>query len=389
MHSSRKKRVLLTAFLTLFVALFGFNSIAQATTYGMFADVASYQPDDVLFFKNLATNQVAGVVVKITEGSGSGAYVNPKAANQIASAQAAGLKVSLYHYARYNGASAAKAEADFFAGQAAKYGLGKDTVMVADVEDNSLSNPYGDTVTFQQELARLGYNNQVTYSMASWFWANKLPRNYPIWVANYGVDKPGVNNAAAWQYTSNYNGQSVDMSYDFSGIFTTGSNTGTTTPSTGDTATINYIPGYGIALWNGYGANRTYAGRTLLTGSKWKVLAQTYADGEYWYNLGGNQWIQGKYTYAPTGMDGVTTINSNGSSNSKAITIKYVPGYGIALWNGYGASRKFAGRTLANASSWAVYGEKYVDGEYWYNLGGDQWVEGQYTDSPNGLPAFQ
>ncbi len=88
-------------------------------------------------------------------------------------------------------------------------------------------------------------------------------------------------------------------------------------------------------------------------------------------------------------MDGVTTINSNGSSNSKAITIKYVPGYGIALWNGYGASRKYAGRTLANASSWAVYGEKYVDGEYWYNLGGDQWVEGQYTDSPNGLPAFQ
>lgn len=413
MSMKKSKRWTLAAFLALFIALFGFNSVAQATTYGIFADVSSHQPDDVVFFKNLATNQVAGVVVKLTEGNGG--YANDEAANQIASAQAAGLKVSVYHYAWYNGADEARGEADFFASQAAQLGLSKDTLMVDDVENSAMTNPYDDTVTFQKELASLGYSNQATYSMASWFWKNKLPRNYPIWVANYGVDQPGVDNAAAWQYTNNFNGQHVDMSYDFSGIFTTGStittppasnnsNDGSTTtsPANPDTpvnttppasmsgiATINYIPNYGIALWNGYGANRTYAGRTLLTGTKWKVLAQTYANGEYWYNLGGNQWIEGQYTNIDTGTVGVPAVNSNGASNSKIVTIKYVPNYGIALWNGYGASRQYAGRTLMNATSWAVFGEKYVDGGFWYNLGGNQWIEGQYTTSPNGLPAFE
>lgn len=119
------------------------------------------------------------------------------------------------------------------------------------------------------------------------------------------------------------------------------------------------------------------------------MLAQTYAAGEYWYNLGGNQWIEGQYTNIDTGTVGVPAVNSNGASNSKVVTIKYVPNYGIALWNGYGASRQYAGRTLMNATSWAVFGEKYVDGGFWYNLGGNQWIEGQYTTSPNGLPAFE
>lgn len=407
MRFSRKVRVLLASFLTLCIGLFCFNSVALATTYGLFADVASYQPSDVQFFKSLATNQVAGVVVKLTEGNNY--YVNDKAADQIAAAQATGLKVSAYHYAHYNGPDEAKAEADFFANQAAQFGLSKDTVMVADVEDSAMSNPYDDTITFQTELARLGYVNQVTYSMASWFWKNKLPRNYPVWVANYGVDKPGVDNAAAWQYTNNFNGQHVDMSYDFSGIFTTGSshitnptptipdnsnqsdtaaNVPAPTPMSG-VATINYVPRYGIALWNGYGAQRTYAGKTLLHGSKWKVLAQTYADGEYWYNLGGNQWIEGKYTNIDTGTVGVPAVNSNGASNSKIVTIKYVPNFSIAVWNGYDANRQYAGKKLPNASSWAVYAQKYINGAFWYNLGGNQWIEGQYTTTPNGLPAFQ
>lgn len=253
----------------------------------------------------------------MTEGSADGdAYVNPKAGAQIKAAQAAGLKVSLYHYARYSGAEDARNEADFFADTAAQFNLGTNTVVVADVEDSSLPDPYNDTVSFQNELAARGYNNQVTYSMASWFWNNKVPRNYPIWVANYGVDSPQVDNATAWQYTNNYNGQHVDMSYDFNGIFTgtgTATNNGTNTNNNTNSnmqnvpsnavARIKYVPGYGIALWNGYGASRSYAGRTLAHNSRWRVLKQTQVNGHYWYNLGGNQWIDSQYTDYPNGYN--------------------------------------------------------------------------------------
>lgn len=321
MHHSRKivQKLGIALLLGIGVGTATFVSNADAAIVGQFADVASYQPDDVVFFKSLSTNKIAGVVIKLTEGSADGAaYVNPKAGTQIKAAQAAGLKVSLYHYAQYSGAQDAKNEADFFADTAAKYNLGTDTVVVADVEDSSLPDPYNDTISFQSQLAARGFNNQVTYSMASWFWANKVPRNYPIWVANYGVNMPGVDNATAWQYTNNYNGQHVDMSYDFGGLFTgtSSSSTGGTNIDTGTPTTptvtqnavaqIKYVPGYGIALWNGYASSRSYAGRTLKHASRWKVLKQTQVDGHYWYNLGGNQWIEAQYTDHPNGFSSLS-----------------------------------------------------------------------------------
>ncbi|ERL65035.1 GH25 family lysozyme [Schleiferilactobacillus shenzhenensis] len=290
---------------------------AEAAAFAQFADVASYQPDDVVFFKSLATNEVAGVVVKLTEGSADGdAYVNPKAGAQIKAAQASGLKVSLYHYARYNSADEARDEADFFADTADQFGLGKNTVVVDDVEDSSLADPYNDTVAFQSELAARGFNNQVTYSMASWFWNNKVPRNYPIWVANYGVDSPQVDNAAAWQYTNNYQGKNVDMSYDFTGIFTnstnnssgssTNNNQPTPTVTKNAVAQIKYVPGYSVALWNGYGAARTFSGRKLPHNSRWKVVKQIQVNGHYWYNVGTNQWIDAQYTDHPNGFSNLS-----------------------------------------------------------------------------------
>jgi len=331
-----------------------------------FADVASYQPDDVVFFKSLATDQVAGVVVKLTQGSkSSDAYVNPKAGNQIAAAKTAGLKVSLYHYAKFNGAASARAEADFFAQAAQKNGLGKDTVMVADVEDPSIKSPYTDTVTFQSELARLGYNNQVTYSMASWFWAKKLPLNYPIWVANYGASMPQVDNATAWQYTSNYEGKSVDMSYDFFGIFTqkgtsANSSSPVTQAPTQKAVTIKYQPGYGIALWIDLGTARHASGRTLLTGTSWKTFGEAVINNEYWYNLGGNQWIQAAYTSQPNGQYGLTkpaTVTAKKSAQLVA-----------------GLSTQTPLRSLPAGSSWKVLGAAEWKNDVWYNLGGNQWV---------------
>ena len=60
--------------------------------------------------------------------------------------------------------------------------------------------------------------------------------------------------------------------------------------------TINYVPGYGIAVWSNYQGGHT-TGQYLKHGNSYKVIATaTDAQGNTWYDLGLNQWIMAKYT---------------------------------------------------------------------------------------------
>ena len=61
---------------------------------------------------------------------------------------------------------------------------------------------------------------------------------------------------------------------------------------------INYVPGYGIAVWNSFlGNKKAIAGKKLMNGTNWKVfkLAKD-SNGHEWLNVGGNQWIDSSYT---------------------------------------------------------------------------------------------
>lgn len=66
------------------------------------------------------------------------------------------------------------------------------------------------------------------------------------------------------------------------------------------TVKVNYVPGYGIAVWNNYQGGRV-TGKFLSHGTSWKVY-NTVKDsaGNTWYNLGGQQWIMAKYTVDPS-----------------------------------------------------------------------------------------
>lgn len=192
------------------------------------ADVASFQPEDLGFFKALASQGVKAVIVKLTEGSADGtAYINPKAQNQIINARKAGLLVNAYHFARYTSIQDAKNEADFFVTVAKRMGIGTDSVMAVDLEASEItSNLNAKTNAFLQYVKDCGYPNVDYYSMASWFWNGTLNPDVILaknkWVANYGVSQPGVNNVGTWQFSSSWtvNGSKVDMSYDFSGFYT-------------------------------------------------------------------------------------------------------------------------------------------------------------------------
>lgn len=192
------------------------------------ADISSYQPYDMGFFNALKAEGVKAVIVKLTEGSANGtAYINPRARYQLANAKAAGLLVHAYHFARFNGNQDARNEADFFVKTAHSMGLGPESVMALDIE--SQDNAYyatSDCNAFLQYVKDAGYPNVDTYTMASWIWAGRINTQQLIsknlWLANYGVSQPGVNNVGTWQYTSTYPvyGLKIDMSYDFSGFYT-------------------------------------------------------------------------------------------------------------------------------------------------------------------------
>lgn len=202
-----------------------------------FFDLSSYNPDTKEFFLAAKNQGALGVVVKLTEGSEDGsAYVNPKAATQIRNALAVGLRVSCYHFARYTSIADAQNEARFFVKIAKQFGMYDDTLMIDDAEVHSATDYQSVSLAFLQEVEALGYKNTGIYSMKSFFTGGILNShgfgNAKIWEAGYGITDLGIDNAAAWQWTDNGLGMSVDTSYDFDGAFTVGSSNSGTVPTT-------------------------------------------------------------------------------------------------------------------------------------------------------------
>ncbi|GEO48358.1 GH25 family lysozyme [Companilactobacillus kimchii] len=188
-----------------------------------FADVSSFQPDNLGFFQGLVNAGVSGILIKTTQGSHDGDnYINPKSTNQARNSLAAGMNVGFYHYFLATSVADAINEAKFFEQSVVNLGFGKDTPLCVDVEDSSLNTSavasYVDA--FINCLKTQSYTNVFQYSMASWFNEGILNANkHPTWVANYGSSDCGTRgNIIGWQYTSSWGGGSQDMSYDW-GIF--------------------------------------------------------------------------------------------------------------------------------------------------------------------------
>ena len=178
------------------------------------------------------------VIIKLTEGSESGsAYFNPKAPTQVANAFKVFPTVGAYHYFLGNsqkyGDNDPLNEAKWFYKKLLALGFDKTTVCAIDVEDPHALATHAthDVNIVLKYLYGKGYTNLVVYGSASWFKSGRINKdalfnNTPIWVASYGTSQPGVDGAAAWQYTDDGHGLHTDFSYDFSGILT-----GTTEPA--------------------------------------------------------------------------------------------------------------------------------------------------------------
>lgn len=188
-----------------------------------FADVSSFQPDNLGFFQGLVNAGVEGIMIKTTQGSQDGDnYTNPKALLQTRNALKAGMNVGFYHYFKASSITDSIDEAKFFEQSVVNLGFDKDTPVCVDVEDETLNtNSVASYVdTFISYLETQGYTNVIQYSISSWF-NNKILDAYKhkTWVAYPDSTNVGVyGNIVGWQYTWKWGGTDQDMSVDY-GLF--------------------------------------------------------------------------------------------------------------------------------------------------------------------------
>lgn len=207
-----------------------------------FCDVSSYNPASRSFFQAMVNNGVKAVVVKLTQGSKDGDnYTNPKAREQVNTARSVGLRTHFYHYFKGSGEADARNEARFFVDTAKSIGCDpKETVMVCDVEDNTLTRNKTALTSyvnaFFDEVKKNGFPHVDIYTGSSWARDHLnmnalIPKN--VWLASYGVNsyvKPDNYWATykAWQYAGDpqfygaqyYNGSVCDTNWDYSGFYT-------------------------------------------------------------------------------------------------------------------------------------------------------------------------
>lgn len=196
-----------------------------ARSYGV--DVSSYQSS------NIASTAQAGAqfaIVKVSEGT---SYRNPKAAQQIASANATNMMPMAYHFATFGANSAAAAnEGNYAVASAKALGLPAGSYIACDWETGQGNNVNGGKdasanaiVAFMDKVKAAGYqpllysgayllNNNVNTNIV----LNKYPN--ALWVANYAtmgrIDTadfnyfPSMNGVAIWQFTDNWRGLNVD-----------------------------------------------------------------------------------------------------------------------------------------------------------------------------------
>lgn len=57
---------------------------------------------------------------------------------------------------------------------------------------------------------------------------------------------------------------------------------------------INYIPGYGVNVYNSPASNNKFTGTRLADGTTWRVTSKQIVDGQTWYRVNAG-WVNGKY----------------------------------------------------------------------------------------------
>lgn len=128
----------------------------------------------------------------------------------------------------------------------------------------------------------------------------------PVLNANHTIK--AINTGSSWKVFAQLNlgdvtlydlggGQYVDAGYVNYTAPDDANNTASAIKMSG-TATISYVPGYGVQVWHANGSlimNANGTAKKLIHGSKWKIYNVLTINGHVYYGLGGDQWIDSSY----------------------------------------------------------------------------------------------
>ncbi len=166
-------------------------------------DVSGYQGN--INFREVKEAGIDIVYIKSSEGSN---YIDSHFERNYEQARANGLKIGFYHYVTARTEEQARRQAQFFVSVIS--GKVADCKLAMDFESfGSLSREEINRIglVFLQTVEQLSGKEVILYSNA--YTANNIWRgeltNYPLWVAQYGVNEPQNNGTwdswAGWQYT--------------------------------------------------------------------------------------------------------------------------------------------------------------------------------------------
>ncbi|MDA2431061.1 M15 family metallopeptidase [Bacillus cereus] len=173
----------------------------------------------------------------------------------------------------------------------------------------------------------------------------------------WGGDWKGFVDSPHLQY--NYKGYGTDT-------FGKGAQNVVTPPPSNDNVGVAYINGSNVNLRKGPGTGYGVI-RQLGKGESYKVFGQSNG----WLNLGGDQWIYNDPSYIRYTGGNVPTPSQSSNEGVGVVTIiadvlrvRTGPGtnYGIV-------------KNVYQGEKYQSFG--YKDG--WYNVGGNQWVSGEYV----------
>ncbi|WP_333603649.1 phage tail spike protein [Lactobacillus acetotolerans] len=184
-----------------------------------------------------------------------------------------------------------------------------------------------------------------------------------------------------------------------------------------DTDNSQYIKdftGVGVVQWVGAGGCTLYdmpfkghkvLDKVLKNGDYYKIFHtadENTVNSDTWYDLGGNQWIDGHFftldkdgAYSYNAVSGQGTIGYNLDNPESKQTIVDYPGVAsinylgpkaVTIWSSPFSDKKPTGKYMANGGFWKVF-RKATDGNghEWYDLGDNQWIDVTYiTFEKNG-----
>ena len=132
-------------------------------------------------------------------------------------------------------------------------------------------------------------------------------------------------------------------------------------------------------VYNGFYGTSKATGKQFAAGTTITATHKvTLLDGTTWYQVGANQFIQGKTVLVGSQQSQSPQGNVSEAPYSGVVRIKYVPGYSVAVWDKPGAGRKVTGKLLKHGTRWKTFTCTIINGHVWYNLGGNQWLDGTY-----------